>query len=391
MASPELIQRKTELSANVVAFCRYLRQEGGLPIGPREQADSLRALSQVSLATSERFRLILRSVLTRNLRHQQKFDQLYPEYWTYLEKAVDSKIKPGDPEIKPKTSRAKKSPPSIQAIKSWLHGTTSEEETEMATYSPLEVLTKKDFGSFNDRELFEITKVVQVIGKSLANQRSRRYRRGKRKQFDIRKTIRDNFRRGGEIFDLSYRQPKIHAPKLIILCDVSKSMDLYSIFLIQFLYAFQTLFKKIETFVFSTTLQRVTRELHNCKFDQAMENLSEAIDHWSGGTKIGESLNSFLEQYELRLLDHRTVVLVLSDGWDTGDIDLLENSMKRIHRRAAKVIWLNPLAGSPNYRPDVRGMQVSLPYIDVFAPGHNLESLRDLVGHLEIRNRKGIL
>jgi len=387
MASPELIQRRTELSANVVSFCRYLRQEG-IVIGPQEEADSLLALSQVSLANSERFRLVLRSVLARSLNQQRQFDDLYPNYWKQLDKAVDSKLKPGDPEIQPKRDTVQKTPPSIQSIKSWLHGKQSQEETEMATYSALDVLTKKDFTNFSDAELPEIRRIAQLIGRSLANRHSRRFRLGKRKRLDIRNTIRRNFRRGGEIFDLAYRQPKIRNPKLVLICDVSKSMDLYSIFLIQFLYAFQAAFNKIETFVFSTTLERITRHLHNYQFEEAMENLSETVDRWSGGTKIGQCLNSFLENYELKLLNHRTIVVIVSDGWDTGEPELLEESMNRIHRKAHKVIWLNPLAGSPNYRPDVRGMKVSLPYIDVFAPGHNLESLRNLVSHLRFHQHR---
>jgi uncharacterized protein with von Willebrand factor type A (vWA) domain len=162
------------------------------------------------------------------------------------------------------------------------------------------------------------------------------------------------------------------------LCDVSKSMDLYATFLLQFMYAFQQVYRRVETFAFSTSLQCITALLKQNDFTKSMHELSSQNKNWSGGTRIGESLHSFVKEYSKHVLNKRSIVIILSDGWDTGNIELLEQSIKFIHARSKKVIWLNPLAGYTSYRPEVAGMKAALPYIDVFAPVHNVESLKQL-------------
>jgi uncharacterized protein with von Willebrand factor type A (vWA) domain len=157
-------------------------------------------------------------------------------------------------------------------------------------------------------------------------------------------------------------------------------MDLYSRLLIQFLYALQNQLGRMETFVFSTRLSRITDELRGLSYPAALMRLGDVRD-WSGGTKIGESLRAFLADWR-RLLDRDTVVIVLSDGWDTGEPAVLGEALAGIHRRAGKVIWLNPLLGSPDYQPLTQGMVAALPHVDAFLPAHNLESLRNLARHL---------
>ena len=182
--------------------------------------------------------------------------------------------------------------------------------------------------------------------------------------------------------DLAHSLRRRQHLKLVLLCDVSKSMDLYSRFLIQFIYAFQNVYRRIETFVFSTSLHRITETLRKEELYSALEQLSATVPDWSGGTKIGASFKQFVEQYGLKLVDSQTVVLIISDGWDTGEVDLLEDSMHFLHKHARNVIWLNPLKGSPGYQPATRGMQAALPHIDIFASAHNLNSLRKLVRQL---------
>lgn len=185
-------------------------------------------------------------------------------------------------------------------------------------------------------------------------------------------------RHGGELAEIAFRKPKRNRTKLVVLCDVSKSMDLYAKFLLQFMYAFHQVYSRVETFAFSTSLQQITRLLKQNDFTTAINLLSNQSNSWSGGTRIGESLDSFLKEYSSQLLDKRTIVIILSDGWDTGNTLLLEQSMEAIHKQSKKVIWLNPLAGFATYRPDVAGMQAAMPYVDVFASAHNLDSIRKL-------------
>jgi uncharacterized protein len=155
-------------------------------------------------------------------------------------------------------------------------------------------------------------------------------------------------------------------------------MELYSAFLIQFMYAFQQVYRRMETFVFSTSLKRITSLLKQKNFQDAMQQLSNENNGWSGGTRIGESFAAFVYEYGKKLIDSKTIVVILSDGWDTGNIDLIKSNMEFIHARSKKLIWLNPLAGFEDYKPHVSAMKAALPFIDVFAPVHNVESLKKL-------------
>jgi uncharacterized protein with von Willebrand factor type A (vWA) domain len=154
-------------------------------------------------------------------------------------------------------------------------------------------------------------------------------------------------------------------------------MELYSTFLIQFLYAFQTIYRRIDTFVFSTRLQRVTTLLKNRPFAEALGQLAGETTVWGGGTRIGASLHEFTDAY-LSLVDRHTLVIILSDGWDTGDVTLLTDSLARIKAKARKLLWINPLAGNASFQPTVSGMEAALPFLDGFAPVHNVESLKAL-------------
>jgi len=371
----ELITRKTSLSANIVSFCRFLRQKA-YTIGPAEERDTLLALEKLTpFHAPEAMQLCLKATLARTRAQQLQFDELHTQYWRELEKAVNAKRK-DSPESRPKQKK-KNQAPSIQTIRNWLHGNREEEEIEMAAYSIHEVASRKDFSVFSKEELSEIQQLIHRIARSLALRESRRRKRVNRlAQLDLRRTLRLNMRRGGEILDLAYYKPARHRKQIVLICDVSKSMDLYSRFLIQFIYAFQHAYRRIETFVFSTSLHRVTPQLKQQEFAFALQELSDSVPGWSGGTKIGESLDAFVQKYASKMLSKETVVLIMSDGWDTGDTELLAESMRKIQRKAAKVIWLNPLAGNAQYEPMVKGMQAAMPYIDIFAPAHNVESLR---------------
>ena len=375
--SPELITRKTALSDNIVAFCRYLRAKG-FAVGPLEEADSLKALEALeALNSPESFQLSLRAVLVKSFQQQRQFDELYANYWRELNRAVDAKIKNGVVEPSSASPPQKNKQASLQALKNWLYGNHSDEVTEIATYSTVESLGRKDFSGFSEDELQEIIKIIHRIAQDLATQKNRRRVAAKTGgMFNLRRTLRLNMRRGGEIVELGFVKPQKRKMKIVLLCDVSKSMDLYSRFLVQLMYGFQKAYRQIETFVFSTSLHRITPQLFQHTYSEALKKLADTIPNWSGGTKIGLSFQQFLDNYGQKMLNNKTVVLILSDGWDTGDIDILEESMYQLHQKAAKIVWLNPLAGNPKYEPDVRGMKAAMPYIDVFAPAYSVESLR---------------
>ena len=241
----------------------------------------------------------------------------------------------------------------------------------------------RDFSTFPAEDLDEVARLTVLIAKRLARRVSRRRRPTRRGGvIDLRRSMRANMMKG-EIIELRRRERRRRKVRLVLLCDVSGSMDLYSRFLLQFLYALQNVFGRVETFTFATRLTRVTEQLKGPSYQLALRRLTEVRD-FSGGTRIGESIQEFNRSWR-QLVDRHTIVLVLSDGWDTGEPDVLAAEMLSLRRRAGRVIWLNPLLGNPSYEPLTRGMAAALPLVDHFAAAHNLASLRDLAGHLTLR------
>ena len=378
------------LSSNLVGFCRHLRNQG-LVSGIGEQMDALRALESIPLREQEPFRMALRTSLAKSTQEQEIFDEHFRKFWYVWESSGEFyRQPPGEEEERSKIHVIDERPkPTFLSIHDWMNqDSESEEVRDSAGYSPFEVDTERDFSQFGSEELNEVIALINEIGKRLATRFSRRMRHSKRHgPMDLRRTMRQSLRKGGELIDLMHHRRRRQRLKLVLLCDVSKSMDLYSRFLIQFIYAFQTVYRRIETFVFSTSLHRITDQLKQQSMDEAVARISESVPDWSGGTKIGASLKQFVEEYSLKVVDPATVVLVISDGWDTGEVEMLSESMSHLKRSARSLIWLNPLKGSPDYEPTTRGMQAALPHLDLFASAHNLNSLRDLMGELMLLQR----
>lgn len=369
-----MLQRHTSLLKNIIQFCRYLRSKGFV-LGVDDEITILNALELIDYNSREVFKTALKAVCCKSISQLHEFDALFNDYWKELAKAVDSKIKEHSSERKNIVNKEA----SFKALKSWLGGNQNKETEELALYSIHENLSQKDFSAVPDEEVDELMRNIKALSKRLAAHVNRRYEKDNRINIpDLRRTLRKNMRRGGELLDIAFHKPKRNRTKLVIICDVSKSMDLYAAFLLQFMYAFQQVYKRVETFVFSTTLQRITTLLKQNDFAGAMRLLSEQNNGWSGGTRIGECLQTFVNEYAATLLDKRTIVIIMSDGCDTGDLPALKQSMETIRNKARKIIWLNPLAGYEAYSPDVAGMQAALPYINVFASAHNAEGLRRL-------------
>ena len=369
-----MILRRTSLSANIVQFCRFLRQKR-FAVGVEEEALTLQALQYIDYTDPFIFRMALKATLCRNKTQTEEFDLLFNDYWKQLKKAVDAKMK--DETSKKQKPVSQKV--SFKSLKTWLHGNLNDEMEETANYSIQENLSQKDFSSVPDDELDELMKIIKALAKRLAAKKNRRYKFShKIKMPDLRQTLRKNLRRGGELVELAYRRPKRNRVKLVLLCDVSKSMELYSAFLLLFMYAFQQVYGRMEIFTFGTSLKRISNFLKENNFRDALHLLEAENNDWAGGTRIGESLDCFVKGYSKKMLDPKTMVIILSDGWDTGNMELLKKSMGVIQAKSKKIIWLNPLAGYTSYRPDVMGMQIAMPFIDVFASAHNAESLRKL-------------
>jgi hypothetical protein len=258
-------------------------------------------------------------------------------------------------------------------------------EKAISGASLVDRLTKTDFAVIPHRDLAELERLSLRLIRRMSYRLSRRLRITEHRGFvDLRRTIRRNLVRGGELIELRYKKQRRQRVKLVLLLDVSDSMNPYSVFLLKFAYALKRRARDISAFVFSTILVDVDEALNAKCWPDVLERLSGMTTGWRGGTKIGGSLRAFNELFGARLLSRNTVVIILSDGWDTETPDALVSELRKIKSKVKQLIWLNPLLGLPGYEPVTRGMSAALAYVDVFAPAHNLESLLQLERHLKV-------
>ncbi len=376
------------LSHALVAFVALLRRNA-LPITPLQTLDAARALDHLDVGDREEVARGLRVVFVTRPEEAPIFDRCFEAFWRTRSEAdavAEALAGPGVPEpgegpgLESQGARSER-----LALEGWGEEGQEEETGEplgVPAASELEAIATRDFSTFSADQLDELLRITVQIARRLARRVSRRRRPVRRRgRVDLRRTLRANLTRG-EIIELRYRQRKRRKVRLVLLCDVSGSMDLYSRFLLQFLFALQHVFSRVETFTFSVRLTHVSDVLRARSYRDVLRRLQEVRD-WSGGTKIGESLAEF-NRYWAHLVDRRTIVIVLSDGWDTGDPEVLATELLRIKRRAGRVIWLNPLLGNPSYEPLTRGMAAALPLVDHFAAAHNLAALRDLADRLHL-------
>jgi uncharacterized protein len=379
-----------DLTTAVLRFGQTLRA-AGLPLTITELMDGVRALQAVDLLDRQDVYLGLRTTLVARHEEFPAFDRCFDAFWRFQAEegqGLEGLTTPTEPAI-PEEHSGGNGPEAAQkkvsvALEGWEEqGDDDGEPLEVPGVSDREILMDQDFSAFPVEDLDEVARLTILIAKRLVRRISRRKRPTRRGGIiDMRRSIRANLMKG-EIIELRRRERRRRKVRLVLLCDISGSMDLYSRFLLQFLYALQNVFGRVETFTFSTRLTRVTEHLKGASYRQALARLGEVRD-FSGGTRIGESLQEFNARWG-NLVDRHTIVLMLSDGWDTGEPDVLTNELLAIKRKAGRLIWLNPLLGNPSYEPLTRGMAAALPLVDHFAAAHNLASLRDLAGHLNLR------
>jgi uncharacterized protein with von Willebrand factor type A (vWA) domain len=251
-------------------------------------------------------------------------------------------------------------------------------------YSDREVLYSKDFSEFNKEELKKARDLINNMVWDLEQKRTRRKIRSIKtsRNMDFRRMFRRNIKFEGEIVKLEWRKRKLKSRPIIVISDISGSMEKYSQIFLFLLYAMAQRSRQIETFVFGTRLTRVTPALRKKNVELVLSELSDTVLDWSGGTRIGQSLKEFNYHWSRRVGSQNSILVIISDGWDRGDIALLDKEISRLQRTVHRIIWLNPLAGSPEYQPLVKGMQAALPYIDDFYPLKNLINLEAIASRL---------
>jgi uncharacterized protein with von Willebrand factor type A (vWA) domain len=360
----------------VVGFGRALRERGVL-VTPAEVITAATALRVIDASDRDEVFLSLRSVLTASVDDFPTFAELFEKFWDRSPRKLVER------ESISKNAPAKGAKGLAFFLEHWTNSLRADTQpVNVAGASDAESGAEKDFSAFSNEELAELSRIARRIAKRLANSLSRRWRPVRRgRKVNLRRSLRLSLKTGGELIDLAYKQRRTRRTRLFVICDVSGSMDIYSRLLLQFVYGLQNSFARVESFVFATSLSRITGELKNKTYQRALDRLSTNVHGWSGGTRIGASLAAFNAQW-LRRIDRRTIVIILSDGWDTGEPEQLAAALSLLQARAGRLIWLNPLLGNSTYQPATRGMQAALPLINVFAPAHDLASLRALEPHL---------
>jgi uncharacterized protein with von Willebrand factor type A (vWA) domain len=390
---------------NMLLFCRILR-EMGLDANPTRTIDLLRSIEHIGLQKKEDFYEAGKAIMLRRHEELPIYDYVFqmfwrrwptredeenplnsipPEYWDNPPKELPKKPdqKRDDSVVPDRPEQELDSGKMASRLAEGEAGDEAEADENMMdrteTYSASEVLQSKDFQDFTPDEMSEAKALMMALRWQLSMRLCRRMapmRHGRR--FDGRRTVRKALRYGGVPLHLARKDRKLKPRQLVLICDISGSMDLYSRLLLQFMHSLENGLKYVETFVFGTRLTRITHELKNKNVDEALLNVSKAVKDWAGGTKIGDSLETFNLKWARRVLGHGAVVIIISDGWDRGHVETLRRAMARLQRLSFRLIWLNPLLGLPDYQPLTVGIQAALDYVDDFLPAHNFKSLKAL-------------
>ena len=367
------------LVRHVVAFGRVLRA-AGLDVGPGRVAEALAGLDSVDIGSQDDVYWALRLTLVSKADDIEPFDRAFEAWFLRVRRNElprrEETVARVAPEQKP---GAREVDPDAEAG----------EGEETPGWTAGESLHTKDFASMTPQELAELRKLMKDLAARRPLRRSRRLRRHHRGDIlDMRRLVRASLATGGDPLDRTFRKKMLVPRRLVVICDVSGSMEAYARALLLFVHAAVGTGKGVEAFVFGTRLTRLTQELKTKDAEEAFDAASARVVDWSGGTRIGASLKAYNDGWGRRALTRGAVVIVVSDGWERENAALVGSEMARLQRQAYATVWVNPLKGSPEYQPLAGGMRAALPYIDRFLPGHNLAALEELAEVLEGIDRR---
>jgi len=382
-----------QLLSNLLHFGRLLRSIG-LKAGISQMAELARALHLIDISSREEFYYTARGLLVTNPHDFQRFDRAFELFWMGMQSwllAMGQTRHLGQAEEQEQLAQAAEPvlapglddrPP--QDHEPYLEPEDKADAQAGALYSPVELLRHKNFAEFTEEEKQIVKRAMERLSWEFRARQTRRLRRAHRRTryLNLRGVIRANTRNGGEIMQLTWRRRKTRPRPLVVICDISGSMDRYSRLFLHFIHSLNQDVGHVEAFAFGTRLTHLTPALRHNDVDTAVDKISHLVVDWSGGTRIGESLKSFNYEWSRRVLGWGATLIIISDGWERGDLALLDKEMERLSRSVHHLLWLNPLAGTPGYQPLVQGIQTVLPYCDEFLPLHNLHSLEQVVARL---------
>jgi uncharacterized protein with von Willebrand factor type A (vWA) domain len=374
----------SRLLDNLLIFGRVLRR-AGIDVHPGRLLDVIEALGHVNLGARDEVYHTCRALLVHRQEQIAVFDRAFAAFWReHHGGEARSGPRPGEARAPAVTIEEVLAPDDLTATTGTddAEGHAPTPETILRTWSDLGGLADKDFAAFTTDEIAAAAAALARLVWNPGERRTRRWVRGRGPRIDLRRAIAESLRTGGDVVKLGRRARRVRPRALVLLCDVSGSMERYSRMLLHFAHAVTRRHQRVEAFLFSTTLTRITRQLRVPRPDAALAAVSRAVPDWSGGTRIGGAVKEFHQRWSRRVLNGGPVVLLISDGWDRGDPGELRDQIARLQRSCHRLVWLNPLIGTADYAPLTRGLQAALPFVDDFLPARTLTNLADLAIHL---------
>ncbi|MBK8021178.1 MAG: VWA domain-containing protein [Chloroflexi bacterium] len=375
------------LLENLLLFGQMCRS-AGIRVTPERMIDVGRALAHVDLASSLDVYYTMRALMVTHPRDFALFEALFEAFWRraghVLQEVrgavrVDERPEPAD--LSPDSTASANAGPATEP--------DSERLMARPTYSPNATLRHKNFGEMSAAELEQARRFIAQLPQVLPLRRTRRAQFGHGRQVDIRRSMRGMMRTGGDLVDLKTRKRRVKPRPIVLICDISGSMERYTRVLLHFTHSLGARTSPVESFVFSTGLTRITHAIRARSVEAALREVGLTVRDWGGGTRTGEALREFNRRWSRRVLGRGALVLLITDGWDRGDPELLRREIAHLARSCYRLIWLNPLIGSPGYEPLTRGAQTLLPYVDDFVPVRNLANLESLVVLLSLLRSSG--
>lgn len=374
-----------KLAENILYFSRTLRA-AGMKLGPSSVVDCVRAVEAGGISDRDDFYWTLHSVLVTRKEDMIVFEQAFNLFWRSRE-LVEKMIQMFSPQMREDDNREKPKAGESRVTEAMFVGQEQEKEFERPeieidaqfTTSAREVLREKDFAQMTVAEINQAKREMAKMTLPLNEVRTRRFQPVNRvAKSDPRRMLAKAMRTGGDLVLPQFREPKMIEPPVVILADISGSMSQYSRTFLHFFHALSENRRHVHTFLFGTRLTNVTRQLKMKDPDVALQECADAVEDWSGGTRIGETLHEFNRLWSRRVLGQGAIVLLITDGLERDEDNRLAHEMDRLHRSCRRMIWLNPLLRFDGFQAAAKGIRTMLPHVDEFRPVHSLDALSGL-------------
>ena len=357
----------------LIDFTMYCR-ERQFVLGPQETSDAFEVAKRGWVLDRKLFQYSLKAIYCKRKEHFDRFDEMFDRFWSrYYEEKLEQRKK------QVKLLKKEKETATViflgTEFKVPKKEVKEQEAKETVGANESIRLRRTDFSKVNVNDKEKLEELAEELFHQMSMRFKRRLENANKGSIDIRNTIRHGVSKGGLMLDLSYKRKRKEKRKVVFILDVSGSMDTYSYYLLRYVMVLKKYFKSLEFFTFSTTLTHVTPMLRQNNEQEVLKQIGKNVHSWSSGTKIGESLTEFLSEYGSKFLSQKHIVVILSDGLETGSVTVLREAVRTIRRKCKTLVWLNPLKGMDGYQPIQKGMVNVMPHLDAFESAHNLDSL----------------